>query len=105
MQTQRVVFTGAPGGGKTTLLQALQPHGYSVVADSARAIIQDRRNHSLSPRPEPLAFAQAILRRDIQQYAEQTAASGVVCFERGVVDSLGMLYQLGALSEEELPAC
>lgn len=104
MSTQRVVFAGGPGSGKTTLLQALQLRGHMAVADSARAIIQARRSRSLSPRPAPLEFAQAILRQDIQQYDEQASASSVVFFERGVVDALGMLDELGALADSELRA-
>jgi alkanesulfonate monooxygenase SsuD/methylene tetrahydromethanopterin reductase-like flavin-dependent oxidoreductase (luciferase family) len=47
----RIVITGGPGAGKTTLLLALQARGYTIVGDSARAIIQDRRRRHLSPRP------------------------------------------------------
>jgi predicted ATPase len=104
MLTQRVVFAGGPGGGKSTLLRALQLRGYGAVADSARAIIQARRSRSLSPRPSPLEFAQAILRQDIQQYDEQASRSGLVFFERGVVDALGMLHEVGALPDNELQA-
>jgi predicted ATPase len=82
----------------------LQQRGYPVVADSARAIIHARKGSSLSPRPAPLEFAQAILRQDIQQYREQASASGLVFFERGVVDALGMLHELGALQDNELRA-
>ena len=46
----RIVITGAPGAGKTTLLLALQARGYTIVGDTARTIIQDRRRRGLSPR-------------------------------------------------------
>jgi predicted ATPase len=104
MPTQRVVFAGGPGSGRTTLLQALLLRGHSVVADSARTIIRARRSCSLSPRPAPVEFAQAILRRDIHQYGEQASPSGLVFFERGVVDALGMLHELGVLPDHELRA-
>lgn len=104
MPAQRVVFAGGPGSGKSTLLRALQLLGYAVVADSARSIIQARRSRSLSPRPPSLEFAQAILRQDIQQYDEQASRSGLVFFERGVVDALGMLHEVGALPANELQA-
>src|SRR5215510_6674463 len=94
MLTQRIVFAGGPGSGKTTLLHALRLRGYPVVGDSARAIIQARKSQSLSPRPPPLEFAQAILRLDIQQYGEHASQAGLVFFERGVVDALGMLQEV-----------
>jgi predicted ATPase len=102
MPTQRIVFAGGPGSGKTTLLQAFQLRGYAVAADSARAIIQARRSSSLSPRPPALEFAQAILHQDMRQYGEQASQAGPVFFERGVVDALGMLHELGTLTNSEL---
>jgi predicted ATPase len=53
----RIVITGGPGVGKTTLLLALQARGHTIVGDSARTIIQDRRSRGLSPRPNALEFA------------------------------------------------
>ena len=104
MAPQRIVFAGGPGSGKSTLLRALELRGHAVAADSARSIIQARKGQSLSPRPAPLDFAQAILRQDIQQYDEQASRSGLVFFERGIVDALGMLHEVGALPESELQA-
>jgi predicted ATPase len=102
MSAQRVVLSGGPGGGKTTVLHALQLRGYAVATDSPRNIIQARKSSSLSPRPAPLEFAQAILREDIRQYGEQPSQSGLIFFERGVIDALGMLHELGTLPENEL---
>jgi predicted ATPase len=102
--TRLVVFAGTPGGGKTTVLHALQLRGYAVVADSARAIIQSRRSSSVSSRPAPLEFAQTILHHDIQQYGQHASKSGLVFFERGVVDALGMLNEIGVLPHSELQA-
>jgi predicted ATPase len=62
----RIVITGAPGAGKSTLLLALQARGYTIVGDTARTIIQDRRRRGLSPRPDPYAFAQEALRIDME---------------------------------------
>src|SRR5262245_4664069 len=104
MPARLVVFAGSPGGGKTTVLHALQLRGYAVVADSARAIIQSRRSSSLSPRPAPLEFAQTILHHDIQQYGQHASKSGLVFFERGVVDALGMLNEMSVLPHGELQA-
>lgn len=101
MAPRRVVFTGGPGAGKTAVLQALRLQGHTVANDTARAIIRDRRRRSLEARPSPLEFAQAILLADIAQYGVQ-ASSGLVFFERGVVDALGMLHELGAMRPHEL---
>lgn len=104
MAPQRIVFAGGPGGGKTTVLHALAQRGHAVVADSARSIIRDRKARGLSPRPAPIEFAQAILRQDLQQYVEHASSSGLVFFERGIVDALAMLHEAKALAEHELQA-
>ena len=59
----RIVITGGPGAGKTTLLLALQARGYTIVGDSARAIIQDRMSRGLSPRPDADDSQFQVLRR------------------------------------------
>jgi predicted ATPase len=98
----RIVIKGAPGAGKTTLLLALQARGYTIVGDSARTIIQDRRRRGLGPRPDPYEFAQEALRMDIENYLHHARSAGPVFFERGVPDALCMLDCVTPLNESEL---
>ena len=98
----RIVITGAPGAGKTTLLLALQARGYLIVGDTARTIIQDRRKRRLSPRPDPYAFAQELLRMDIENFVHHAASPGPVFFERGVLDALCMLDRVTPVTENGL---
>ena len=98
----RIVISGAPGGGKTTLLLALQARGYTIVGDTARAIIHDRRSRGLSPRPDPYAFAQEALRMDIENFVHHAASPGLVFFERGVLDALCGLDRVTPLTDNEL---
>lgn len=62
-----LVLTGGPGGGKTSLLNALAARGYRTLPESARHIIQGRLAAGLSPRPDQIAFAQQILNADIEK--------------------------------------
>ena len=96
------MITGAPGGGKTTLLLALQARGYTIVGDTARAIIQARRRRGLNPRPDPYTFAQEALRTDIENFIRHAASPGPVFFERGVLDALCGLDCITPLNESEL---
>jgi predicted ATPase len=48
---QRFVITGGPGAAKTMLLYALTTRGYLGIAESNRAIIQNREAAGLGPRP------------------------------------------------------
>jgi predicted ATPase len=98
----RIVITGAPGAGKTTLLLALQTRGYTIVGDAARTVIHDRRTRGLSPRPDPLAFAQDVLRIDIENFVHHPANPDPVFFERGVLDALCGIDLVTPLSDSEL---
>ena len=98
----RIVITGGPGAGKTTLLLALQARGYTIVGDSARTIIQDRRRRGLSPRPNAQEFVHETLRMDIENFVHYAATPGHVFFERGVLDALCGLDRVEPLNESEL---
>lgn len=96
-----VVVTGGPGAGKTTLLTELAAMGYATVDESARAIIAERRARGESPRPDPLAFAREILRRDIEKYVSQPRTSTWVFFDRSLIEAVGMLHEASPLPSIE----
>ena len=96
-----VIVTGGPGAGKTTLLAELAAMGYATIDESARAIIAERLARGASPRPDPVAFAREILRRDIQKYLEPRAP-GWVFFDRSLIEALGMLHEASRPTTFEL---
>ncbi|CEP37216.1 MULTISPECIES: AAA family ATPase [unclassified Halomonas] len=96
------VLTGGPGGGKTALLDALAERGYRVVPESARSIIKERLAAELSPRPDPVAFAQDILKSDIEKYRSVAVGEQATFFDRGVLDALYMLNAESALSRADI---
>ena len=97
-----VIVTGGPGAGKTTLLAELAVRGYATVEESARVIIAERLARGASRRPDALAFAREILRRDIEKYLDQARVSEWVFFDRGLIDALGMLHEVSPLPGIEL---
>src|SRR5438105_5502094 len=92
------------GAGKTTLLAELAGMGYATVEDSARAIIAERLARGDTPRPDLVAFAREILRRDIEKYLGQPQTSEWVFFDRGIVDAFGLLHEVSPLPASELQA-
>ena len=97
----RFIFAGGPGVGKTTAIDALKDRGFYCVSDVPRAIIRARLDSGLSPRPEPVEFANSVFDTDVANY--KAAPSSEVCFfDRGVVDALGSLRACNALSDDEL---
>lgn len=99
-----VVITGGPGAGKTTLLAQLACQGHATVDESARSIIAERLGRGESPRPEPLAFAREIMRRDIEKYQRAPRTRRWTFFDRGAVESIAMLHALAPLPAAELGA-
>ncbi|WP_110673931.1 AAA family ATPase [Salinicola sp. RZ23] len=95
------VITGGPGGGKTTLLNALQERGYRIAPEAARRIIRARLAQGLPPRPDPVAFARDILASDMEQHRAAQAHEGVTFFDRGVLDAMYMLDMAHAMTRQE----
>ncbi|WP_370203222.1 AAA family ATPase [Alloalcanivorax venustensis] len=98
---RRFVVTGGPGGGKSTLLDALAERGYHIAPEAARRLIKERLAAGLAPRPDPVTFARAILNSDMAQYRAATDHDGITFFDRGVLDALYMLDLESALSRDE----
>lgn len=90
-----IAFTGGPGFGKTTALAALTARGFQCVPEAARAIIQERVSKGLAKRPAASDFARQILALDQSQYRRARESRGLVFFDRGMVDALGMCHEAG----------
>ncbi|MCW5610599.1 MAG: AAA family ATPase [Rubrivivax sp.] len=100
----RVIVTGGPGVGKTTLLRELSAMGHAVIEESAREIIRERRLTGQTPRPEPREFAAELTRRDREKYEKSGLGSSPVFFDRCLVESVAMAMESGLLSEPEASA-
>lgn len=100
----RVILTGGPGVGKTTLLQELAARGYATVDESARAIISERVAVGLSPRPEPRSFAAEILHRDRSKYGQAHDDGSWTFFDRSVLEAVGMVQEAAPMPASEVAA-
>lgn len=86
----RLVITGGPGTGKSTLLSAAKAAGLSVSPETAREILQQTGGMELRER-SPQGFADAMLEREITAFHEAGAHSGPTIFDRGFSDIAGFL--------------
>jgi predicted ATPase len=87
------IFTGGPGGGKTSLLESLESKGYSYIPETARQIIRERLSKGLSPRPDPKTFAREIFEKDWINFITNSRLSSLLFFDRSFVDSAGLIFK------------
>lgn len=97
---KRIVLTGGPGAGKTTILDVLAGDGVRIGVDVAREIIRERLAAGLSPRPSPKEFSQESFRRNVAAY-EEAGQHELTIFERGVSESIASRWIRGVISKAE----
>lgn len=94
--TQRIVITGAPGTGKTTLMQLLKDEGYAVHPEMARQLIREQQANDGTALPwkDHRTFGRELFQRQVGQY--RGALEGQVnFFDRGIPDNLAYLRRDG----------
>ncbi|QDZ10579.1 AAA family ATPase [Devosia ginsengisoli] len=91
------IVTGAPAGGKTTLLEAAAGAGLGIGQEAARAVIQSQAaiDGPAVQWRNPTMFAELMLDRDIQSWQSLRSASGPVLCDRGIPDLVAYGRMLG----------
>ena len=94
---RRIVVTGGPGAGKTSLIDALQRRGLARTHEAGRAIIQDqvRIGGTALPWVDRALYAQLMLSWEMRSFGETQGLAGPVIFDRGAPDVLGYLRLCG----------
>ncbi|WP_312147834.1 AAA family ATPase [Brevundimonas sp.] len=97
MTPWRIVVTGGPGSGKTSLIEALAAAGHATSPEAGRAVI--RRQQAIDGQALPwrnrALFAELMLDRELEAHARAEDATGPVYFDRGVPDVVGYLALCG----------
>ena len=106
MPTRRIVVTGGPGAGKTSLIDALRRRGLPCTFETGRAIIrgQVEVGGSALPWADREAYARLMLAMDSRIHAGAEVLSGPVFFDRGVPDIVGYLRLCGLPIPDDLAA-
>ncbi len=108
MQTQKIVFTGGPGTGKSSTLNALHKQGFHCLKEISRQIITDAQAKGITQLflKDPLLFSQKLLESRINQYKDAVKTTEKVCFfDRGIPEiSAYMEYKNEFIPEEFIEA-
>ncbi|MFD0987376.1 AAA family ATPase [Methyloligella solikamskensis] len=91
-----VVISGCSGGGKSTLLAALQARGYRTVEEPGRRIVEDEtaRGGTALPWEDSVAFARRAIAMAQEDLERASGWQGWVFFDRGLVDAASYLQTL-----------
>ncbi len=99
------ILTGAPGVGKTTVLQSLAGQ-IRVVPEPARQVLAEYRasGEPLGTQIPPAPFVDLLLQRSIRQYHSAVYSGGPHLFDRGLPDCVAYALYLGTDPDPSLEA-
>jgi predicted ATPase len=102
LRKSRIVLTGAPGTGKTSIIEVLENKGFNVIPEPARTVINSYRKYSPELLPhlsiENRERFQLIIQNEaIKNFNDNT--SGI--FDRSIIDEIGYrnLYKIDISKE------
>lgn len=88
MQT-KIVITGGPGTGKSTVIKELAKRNFMCMPEISREITLNARQNGTEQLflTKPLLFSELLLEGRVNQYLEaETKNSSIVFFDRGIPD-------------------
>lgn len=98
LNTKKIVITGGPGTGKSTLIDDLIKKGYTCLEEISRQVTLDAQKKGIDQLflTNPLLFSELLLRGrekqfiDAEQFENQT-----IFFDRGIPDILAYMDYIG----------
>lgn len=101
IRLQRIIITGGPGSGKSTVIDELAKRGYWCSTEAGRAVIQDqvRIGGGALPWADQAAFAELMLCWEMRSWHEVEKLAEPCFYDRGIPDVVGYLH----LSELPVP--
>ena len=89
---QKYIITGAPGTGKTTIINSLKKEGYSCTEEISRELIAEQLSirGNILPWKDQISFENQIANRRYKQYLD--SPENCICFfDRSSIDCIAYL--------------
>jgi predicted ATPase len=98
LKTKKIVITGGPGTGKSTLINELIKRGYTCLEEISRQVTLNAKKDGIDQLflTNPLLFSELLLKGRHQQYQEADKLNAdLTFFDRGVPDVLAYMDYIG----------
>ena len=109
MNSKKIVITGGPGTGKTSLINELKRRGYTCLEEISRQITLEARKEGVEQLflSQPFLFSQRLLEGRVQQYETALNLENELVFlDRGVPDVLAYMdFADETYPEDFISAC
>lgn len=98
---KRIIISGAPGTGKTSIISKLSESGYKCHKEVSREIIANQLqiNGSITPWQDLFKFSEIVIKERLKQYKQAT--NKIEFYDRGIIDSFAYLLKDNIHVEEE----
>ncbi|OIQ30489.1 MAG: ATPase [Bacteroidetes bacterium MedPE-SWsnd-G2] len=94
MNTKKVVITGGPGTGKSSIINELMSRGFDCFEEISRQVTLDARKNGVDQLflTQPLLFSELLLEGRLNQFkAANSTESDLVFLDRGIPDVLAYM--------------
>lgn len=98
MKIRKIVITGGPGTGKTSVIRELEAEGHYCLHEISRQITLEAQKKGISQLflQEPLLFSELLLEGRIQQFMDaEHLGAGHVFIDRGIPDVVAYMDYFG----------
>ena len=98
LKQQKIVITGGPGTGKSTIIDHLSELEFTCMPEISRTITKEAQKNGIEQLflNDPLLFSQKLLEGRIEQFHEaDEAGSDTIFFDRGIPDIHGYMDYAG----------
>lgn len=98
MNPKKIVITGGPGTGKSTIINELIKRNYNCLEEISRQVILDAQKDGIDQLflTNPLLFSELLLKGRVNQYnTSEILNTKTVFFDRGIPDVLAYMDYIG----------
>jgi predicted ATPase len=96
--TKKIVITGGPSTGKSSIINALIAKGFTCFEEISRQVILDARKEGIDQLflEKPLLFSELLLKGREQQFIDaENSAKEFVFLDRGIPDTVAYMDYVG----------